>query len=340
MLTKLKIKRLHSKKSRKLFHSIWLYNQISPLTAPAMADRWWLALAAHTHCPVSLLSTTPSSPWRVSVTVRRRRRAQWRLAIRFRTAVVPAVFPVPSLPPPIVGFSPPSAFDQLSPFSPPRSPLQLQSMASTDRSAPAEDQQQPQRPSLFSPYQMPHFRLAHRWALPRARPLIPRSWDRFGLARPPPGYSCVSCVRAQGGAGADDQVPGARCAPGPRARGVLRAAVHGRRLAHLRGHHHLARRPWVIIFALVCHCFRPPIHVSGDPCWGLRLLCHAARCHTLDSGVWSSLWMSPSCEACAQPWAERCALDLVETWSSWPASGGWGQLATACQLSVVIWWKS
>ncbi|CAD6265264.1 unnamed protein product [Miscanthus lutarioriparius] len=38
-------------------------------------------------------------------------------------------------------------------------------MASTDRSTPAEDQQQPQRPSLFSPYQMPRFRLAHRVVL-------------------------------------------------------------------------------------------------------------------------------------------------------------------------------
>jgi len=40
-------------------------------------------------------------------------------------------------------------------------------MASTDRSTPAEDQQQQQtqRPSLFSPYQMPRFRLAHRVVL-------------------------------------------------------------------------------------------------------------------------------------------------------------------------------
>ncbi|CAD6245433.1 unnamed protein product [Miscanthus lutarioriparius] len=38
-------------------------------------------------------------------------------------------------------------------------------MASTDRSTPAEDRQQPQRPSLFSPYQMPRFRLAHRVVL-------------------------------------------------------------------------------------------------------------------------------------------------------------------------------
>ncbi|NP_001105910.1 12-oxophytodienoate reductase7 [Zea mays] len=38
-------------------------------------------------------------------------------------------------------------------------------MASTDRSTPAEDEQQQKRPSLFSPYQMPRFRLAHRVVL-------------------------------------------------------------------------------------------------------------------------------------------------------------------------------
>jgi len=120
-------------------------------------------------------------------------------------------------------------------------------------------------------------------SLPRARPFdsSPGSiWP--GLARAPRGYLLTRvsvCGRAQGGAGADDQVQGARRGPGPRARGVLRAAVHGRRLAHLRGHHHLALRPWVIISALVCYCFRPSIHVSGDPCWGLRLLRH----HTLVS---------------------------------------------------------
>lgn len=60
---------------------------------------------------------------------------------------------------------------------------------------------------------------------------------RLGFVR----YFC-----AQGGAGADDEVQGDRRAAGAGAGGVLRAAVHPGRAAHLRGHHHLSRRPGVI----------------------------------------------------------------------------------------------
>jgi len=186
-------------------------------------------------------------------------------------------------------FSPPVLLSNSNPWPPPRIAPRRRRTSSSSSARPSS--RRTRCPDSASPTGEPPS---------RPPPLIPR-WDRFGLAGASSAWVLTRvcwCERAQGGAGADDQVQGARRGPGPRARGVLRAAVHGRRPAHLRGHHHLALRPWVIISALVCYCFRPSIHVSGDPCH-----------HTL-------VLMSPSCEACAQPWAERCARDLVETWSS------------------------
>jgi hypothetical protein len=168
-----------------------------------------------------------------------------------------------SLPPPIVGFSQPSAFDQLSPL-----PVSLSnSNPWPPRIAPRRRRTSNSRSARLSSRRTRCPASASPTGEPPSRPplrLILR-WDRFGLVRAPRDVLMCICVnaRAQGGAGADDQVQGARRDPRPRARGVLRAAVHGGRLAHLRGHHHLAVRPWVIISAPFCYRFRPSIHVSG-----------------------------------------------------------------------------
>lgn len=154
-------------------------------------------------------------------------------------------------------FSPPVPLSNSNPWPPPRIAPRRRRTSSSSSARPSS--RRTRCPDSASPTGEPPS---------RPPPLIPR-WDRFGLAGASSAWVLTRvcwCERAQGGAGADDQVQGARRGPGPRARGVLRAAVHGRRPAHLRGHHHLALRPWVIISALVCYCFRPSIHVSGDPC--------------------------------------------------------------------------